>query len=62
MPGDGKEIFSAIEETRETLGKWLLWVHKVRSWENDEKQQENFLKTLSLEKNLILRFFMKVTL
>jgi ribosomal-protein-serine acetyltransferase len=59
MPGDGKEIFAAIEKTRETLGKWLPWVHKVRSWEDTEKTAREFYAGFILREKLNFALFHK---
>jgi RimJ/RimL family protein N-acetyltransferase len=35
-PGTGREMFEALEETRESLARWMPWEKVTRSWEDSE--------------------------
>lgn len=42
MPGDGKLLFDAIEESREELKLWLPWVPSVKCWQDSERTARGF--------------------
>lgn len=42
MPGNGKLLFEAIEETREQLTLWLGWVKDVKIWQDSEITARKF--------------------
>jgi RimJ/RimL family protein N-acetyltransferase len=37
MPGDGKLVFDAVEESRSEFIKWLPWVSDTKSFDDSEK-------------------------
>lgn len=42
MPGDGPNLFEAIDESRASLRPWLGWVDSVRTWEDSETDAREF--------------------
>ena len=50
MPGDGKQIFDAIQESREVLGEWLEWVNDVKVPEDSEGTVREFYAKFILRK------------
>lgn len=54
MPGDGKEIFKAIEDSRELFSVWLPWVSEVKTWEDSEKTAHEFYANFIQRKNINL--------
>ena len=54
MPGDGKKIFEAIEESKDLFTKWLPWVKDVKKWEDSEKTAREFYADFILRKRFPL--------
>ncbi len=54
MPGDGKNLFEMIEESRNELEKWLPWTEKVKHWEDSEKTARMFYADFIIRK--VFRF------
>lgn len=52
MPGDGKQVFEAIDESREILGKWNEWVAGVKTWEDSECTARKFYSNFILRKKM----------
>jgi RimJ/RimL family protein N-acetyltransferase len=42
MPGDGKEVFAAVEESRPHLRLWMPWVDRTTKWEDCEETMRRF--------------------
>ncbi len=42
MPGDGKQMFDAIQESRTILQEWMDWVDNVKSPEDSESTAREF--------------------
>ena len=57
MPGDGKYIFAAIDESRESLAKWLPWPKHVKSWQDSEKFAREHYAEFFLRKSMVLGLF-----
>ena len=57
MPGDGKQVFEAVEETREHLRLWLPWVDSVKSWQDSERTAREFYADFILRKTINLAIF-----
>jgi RimJ/RimL family protein N-acetyltransferase len=52
MPGDGKQVFEAIDESREMLSKWHEWVAGVKTWEDSECTAREFYANFILRKSM----------
>lgn len=57
MPGDGKQIFEAIEESRSELCKWFPWVNNVKHWKDSEKTAREFYANFILRKSFSFLIF-----
>jgi len=57
MPGDGQQLFTAIEETREQLRKWLPWVDAVKNWQDSERTAHEFYAEFIRGKKFNLAIF-----
>ena len=55
--GDGKMIFEAIEESMESLLKWVPWAKHVKKWEDSETFARESYAHYILRKSLILGMF-----
>jgi hypothetical protein len=42
MPGDGPNLFEAIDGSRVSLRPWLGWVDSVKTWEDSEINAREF--------------------
>jgi RimJ/RimL family protein N-acetyltransferase len=51
-PGDGKQVFEAIDESREILSKWHDWVGSIKTWEDSECTAREFYANFILRKAL----------
>jgi ribosomal-protein-serine acetyltransferase len=57
MPGDGKVIFEAVEESRASFRRWLPWIDSTQSWKDSERSVCQFYSEFILRKSLILGIF-----
>lgn len=55
--GDGQALFSAIEENREQLGRWLPWVGQHQSVDDAENYVRNMAGRWQTRESLILAIF-----
>lgn len=62
IPGDGQEVFRAIEESRESFVPWLPWVKDVKTWEDSERTAHEFYAGFILRKNmnLVIRYDQRI--
>mgnify|MGYP002783826101 CR=1 FL=1 len=51
MPGDGRSIWQAIEESKESLNKWLPWSLEVKDWQDCKKTARIFYANFILRKD-----------
>ena len=54
MPGDGQEVFKAIDESRDLFSLWLPWVGDVKTWEDSEITAHEFYAGFIQRKNMNL--------
>jgi len=54
MPGDGKEVFAAVEESREQFRQWMPWVDGTTKWEDSEEAVRRFYADFILRKGIHL--------
>jgi RimJ/RimL family protein N-acetyltransferase len=57
MPGDGKQVFEAIDESREAFSRWHDWVESTRTWEDSECKAREFYANFILRKELTFAVF-----
>lgn len=57
MPGDGRQVFEAVEESREHFKLWLPWVKYVKTWEDSEKTAHEFYADFICRKAMHLAIF-----
>lgn len=54
MPGDGKIMFEAVEESREHFRLWMSWVDSTTKWEDCEETMRRFYADFILRKGIHL--------
>lgn len=59
MPGDGKIVFEAVEESRETFKQWMTWVDLTQRWEDSEAEAKEFYESVKKKEALPLIAFNK---
>jgi len=61
-PSHAKKIFSLIDANRESLKKWLIWVDRVQSVEDEKEAIKGFLDRYAQNKSINCAVFYKDTL
>ena|SRR3990167_8792280 len=51
MPGDGKQVFEAIDESRKILSQWYDWVAGAKTWKDGECMARQFYANFILRKD-----------
>lgn len=54
MPGDGKQVFEAVEESREQFKLWLPWTNEAHTWEDCECTAREFYAGFIVRKSVHL--------
>jgi ribosomal-protein-serine acetyltransferase len=60
-PGDGKAIFAAVEESRESLSRGVTWSKYVKTWEDSERYARESYANFILRKSMVLGVFLEGT-